>query len=105
MAAKFTTVPIAARLFLTGITLTAKRYTVYGITAKNRHRIAYSYNSVFLILCGWKLALNSMATFKDKYPKICDALCPICKRTCLFKMEKHTDDEGNWTAHVCGPHW
>lgn len=46
-----------------------------------------------------------MATFKDKYPKICDAICPICKRTCMFKMEKHTDEDGNWTAHICGPHW
>lgn len=43
-------------------------------------------------------------SFKDKYPRICDAICPRCKRTCMHKMEMHNID-GVPSVHVCGPHW
>ena len=43
--------------------------------------------------------------FRDKYPRTCPEFCPVCKRTCTNKIEKHTDDNGNLTAHICGAHW
>jgi hypothetical protein len=43
--------------------------------------------------------------FKDKYPRRCNQLCPRCKKPCMYGIEKHFNEEGCITAHVCGPHW